>query len=342
MTEIVLPVRRRGRQSDAAKLDYERQAEDFCNALIQFQSTLDFKMSARGWAYWLEPYGVAKGDFDKVEKQINECRKSGKLPIDFTLEDSTREFENLERIDGTDPEEEASTVISYVNNAQQNYYPVSFWDNQEFFVQMLVEKIDLRSLFGPVCADYAVPIANAKGWADINSRANMMRRFAEWEGQGKQCVLLYCGDHDPGGLIISDALRSNMADLTGAVGWSPAKLIINRFGLNLDFIEEHGLTWIDNLVTGSGKKLNELDHPDHDKPYVQNYIRQFGVRKVEANALVARIGPARDLCRKTILQYVDEDVIEEYRKDLADQREECRIEIRKLIDAGARDTDASW
>ena len=48
-----------------------------------------------------------------------------------------------------------------------------------------------------------------------------MRRFADHERAGRQCVLLYCGDHDPGGLNISDFLRGNLADLECAVGWSP-------------------------------------------------------------------------------------------------------------------------
>jgi hypothetical protein len=40
------------------------------------------------------------------------------------------------------------------------------------------------------------------------------------EAEGKHCVLLYCGDHDPGGLNISEFLRSNMADLAVAVDWN--------------------------------------------------------------------------------------------------------------------------
>ena len=165
---------------------------------------------------------------------------------------------------------------------------MSFWDDQDYYLQMLVEKIDLRSLFSRICDSYHVPLANSGGWADINGRAAMMRRFAEWEARGKRCVLLYCGDHDPGGLNISGFLRSNLADLSGAVGWSPDNLIIDRFGLNFDFIEAQGLTWIDNLETGAGGRLDDPRHPDHDKAYVQDYLRRFGVRKVEANALVAR------------------------------------------------------
>jgi hypothetical protein len=74
-----------------------------------------------------------------------------------------------------------------------------------------------------------VPIANSKGWADISQRADMMRRFAEWERKGKTPVLLYCGDHDPAGLAIKNHLRTNLRDLSKAVGWSPDNLIVDRY-----------------------------------------------------------------------------------------------------------------
>ncbi len=174
------------------------------------------------------------------------------------------------------------------------------------FIQMLVEKVDLKSLFAPVCAEYAIPLANARGNADIYSRAAMMQRFAEREAEGKRCILLYAGDHDPAGLRISDFLRKNLADLSGATGWTPDRLVIDRFGLNADFITKNNLTWIENLETGSGARLDNPRHPDFAKSYVQDYLAQFGARKVEANALVTRPAAGRQLCRDAIVKYVDD------------------------------------
>jgi hypothetical protein len=158
----------------------------------------------------------------------------------------------------------------------------------------------------------------------MNSRAAMMKRFAAHEAAGRQCVLLYCGDHDPGGLHISDKIRSNLADLSRAVGWWPEHLIIDRFGLNYDFIEAHGLTWIDNLETSSGERLDDPRHPDHGKSYVQEYIARYGVRKVEANALVVVPNAARELCRKAITKYVNPQAVKDYQAWLAEQREQAR------------------
>jgi hypothetical protein len=80
-----------------------------------------------------------------------------------------------------------------------------------------VEKLDLRSLFEPVCEEFRLPLTNLKGWGDLNSRARIMRHFAEHEAAGRQCVLLLCGDHDPGGLHITDSTRQ----MTKLMRWHP-------------------------------------------------------------------------------------------------------------------------
>jgi hypothetical protein len=229
-----------------------------------------------------------------------------------------------EKIDDETAEEFADDWIDTLESAYQSYTPFSFWENQDHYVEVMVEKIDLKSLFESVCGDYRVRIANAKGWGDINGRARIMRRFQEWEDKGKQCVLLYCGDHDPAGLNISGSLMSLFEELEGAVGWDPSNLIIERFGLNADFIDANNLTWIDNLQTSSGCDLSSPRHADHKKRYVQDYIAEFGVRKCEANALVVRPEQGRQLCRDAILKYVDLDAGQEYRRDLTGRREEAR------------------
>jgi len=113
-------------------------------------------------------------------------------------------------------------------------------------------------------------------------------------------------------------------EMARAVGWNPSRLIVDRFGLTAAFINANGLTWIDGLETSSGTDLVDRSHPDHNKPYVQNYIRRFGARKVEANALVVRTEQGRDLCRGAILKYIDESAVEAYRIDIEAMREEAR------------------
>jgi hypothetical protein len=175
------------------------------------------------------------------------------------------------------------------------------------------------------------PFTNFKGWSDLNSRAGMMQRFAAHEKAGRRCVQLLCGDHDPGGLHITDKMRKNMEDLAGAVGWTPENLVIIRFGLNADFIDQHGLTWIDNLETSSGERLDDPNHNDHDKDYVQHYIAKFGVRKCEANALVVVPEIGRELCRSAILEHVPANAPAKYQRKLERVRKQLQRELQKRV-----------
>ena len=284
---IPLPRRKRGGQSAAAEAEFERTLTEWCQEIIRVADTMDYKIGARDWCYVLEVAGsITKGEFDIGEKLISACRKDGHLPVDICGIDNGRPTANLKYIDRTSVEEEAEDIITQMKQAYRNYHPVSLWANQEYFVQMAVEKMGVYSLFEKPTDEFDVPLVNIGGWSDINSRVAMMRRYAYWEARGKKCVMLPFVDLDPGGLRIAEFLRKNLADLSDAVGWSPDNLIIDRFGLNLDFIRRHRLTWIDNLETSSGERLDDPKHHDHDKDYVQSYIKKYGVRKVEANALV--------------------------------------------------------
>jgi len=333
---ITLPRRSRGRQSPAAEQQYERERKAFCEAILEINSGLDFKVSSRGWAYILEEHGLAKGDFDAAQRLINKCRKDGSLPVDICAEDEGRAVDHLEKIDEEEAEDFARGWVDYLQDAHEQYTPYSFWDDLDTYVEMTVEKIDLKSLFAPICAKFHVATTNVSGWNDINRRVQIMRRFAHWERQGKRIVLLHCGDHDPGGLHISEFIRSNLEDVAKAAGWHPRNLEIDRFGLNYGFIQAQRLTWIDNLETGSGERLDDPNHNDHYKDYVQSYLNEFGARKVEANALVIRPAAGRALCRSAILKYVPANAPKIYEVRLRSEREIVRRHIERLMRNWAR------
>ena len=92
--------------------------------------------------------------------------------------------------------------------------------------------------------------------------------------------------------MISDKIRENLTEWSAAAEWEATEenLTIHRYGLNKAFINRHRLTWIDGLQTGLGRDLADPKHPDHQKAYVQDYLRDHcpgGVkvaRKCEANS----------------------------------------------------------
>jgi hypothetical protein len=313
----------------------DKKLQEFSQYLQDIQSGIDFRISARGWCYQLEQARlIDKDQFSKVEDAVNKCRKKGYLPVDFVAEESAREFSGVE----TPSDRSLESIMMWMLNdvlKGHNYYHPDWWEGEEYYIQVVVEKIDLKSLFEPVCRQYHIPIANAKGWQSVLQRAEYAKRFKEAEDKGLTCVFLYCGDHDPDGTRISDTIRKNLEDVKeivwndGTEGYDPANLIIERFGLNYDFIQDNGLTWIDNLITGSGKDLNDPKHPNFHLPYLKNYKAQYGLRKCEANAIVVFPKEARDLMRETIVSYIGSDALKRFQAKTD--------EIRKLYE-GILDT----
>jgi hypothetical protein len=340
----MLPRRKPGRQSKAAQEKYQNDLDDFIQLLIGIDAVVDFKMSARGWCYILEEYGLTKDDFDYAEGLINDLRRDGSLPNGFMANEPARSFSCIERdIDDTTPEEEADYILKQMFAGHEDYYPESFWDDQECYIQMLVEKVDLKTLFESICEEYNIPIATSKGWSSIGQRKELIFRYKEYEQQGKVPVLLYCGDFDPAGLNISKFLRSNIDSLSGATDWKSTNLMVSRFGLNYNFITENNLTWIDNLITGNKTGINDLAdprHTDHNKRYVQEYLHRYCTkdkdgkwqgRKCEANAIVKVPKMGRQLCQDAISQYITPDSIDRHKEKIEPQQMEVKDWVRRFI-----------
>jgi hypothetical protein len=205
-TMIVIPRRPRGRPTAEGQRAYEAMVEEFCRQVEEIRGSLDFEVSAWGWCYILEEHGATKPDFPTIERLFVACRKSGDLPLDICAEDEARAAEHVE-LDEDDPTGFAQGWIDHIrDHVHQQYNPVSLWDGSDYYCEMWVEKIDLKSLFSDICKRYTIPLINIRGRTCLNSRAGTMERFLEREAEGKTCVLLYCGDHDPSGLEISGSI----------------------------------------------------------------------------------------------------------------------------------------
>jgi len=333
----MIPRRKRGRQSQAAQEKFQAKLDEFILLLMRINNDVGFKMSSRGWCYALEPHGLKKGEFDYIQRLINDCRCDGSLPNGFMADEEARGFSCIEGdINDKSPKKEAESIVEDIQYAHEYYYPISFWDDQQYYVQMLVEKVDLKTLFEPTCRRYNIPIATSKGWSSIRQRKVLIRRFQEYEHQGKTPVLIYCGDFDPAGLVISDYLKSNIDKLYGATHWRSTNLIVDRFGLNYDFIVGNNLSWIDNLETGSKGNIKDLANPkhkDHFKPYVQDYLKKYGARKVEANAIVVAPDMGRQLCLDAISKYISSEAVDLHSRRIWEAQQEVKRYVQKIMGA---------
>ena len=132
-----IPKRKRGRPSAATNEAYQQALVAFCEVLKEIDDGADFKVSSRGFCYLLEKYGLGKPDFDYAENLINDCRKDGNLPVDFTSNDEKRRVIGLSNgINFREPDDHAAALIEGVWVAAYKYKPFEFWDDQEFYVEI--------------------------------------------------------------------------------------------------------------------------------------------------------------------------------------------------------------
>lgn len=136
--------------------EYYNQLEDFANDLEKKSKQIGFKMSARGWAYYFENEGIIdKTELDFAQGKINDCRDKGYLALDFVAKDDSRKFKCVENTNDIEsPEDYAKWRLEHTTTTQ--YYDKSFWDTQDYFLQVIVEKVDLRELFEPICDEYNI------------------------------------------------------------------------------------------------------------------------------------------------------------------------------------------
>ena len=73
---------------DFSKRFNKKQIQEFAEMLIQVQAEIGFRVSARGWCYIMEQKRyINKDQFNKVEDNINRCRREGLIPVDFVGEE---------------------------------------------------------------------------------------------------------------------------------------------------------------------------------------------------------------------------------------------------------------
>lgn len=342
---VVIPTEYRGngaapRKDEAYKL--------FAEGLQAVQALMSKKASSRGWAYILEEVsGLTKDQFNKAESRVVNARKWGYLSVDFTAMDGSRTPQGNAGINADyELDDELEYMWGRLETALLTYHPDTYQSYQPCYMELLVEKVDLVSMFEDIAQTYRIQVSNGRGDTDLHSIAGIHRRFMAAQARGQECVLLYCGDHDPKGVNISHTIRNRFDEsakqhFADGTRLEPIDFTIDRFGLNLDFIERHKLSKVPNLITGRKTKMKCLDgrtyppgivgldnpiHPDHMKSYVQKYLDLIGrpeqAWKVEANAMIVREKVSLDLFKQTIAKYVDADGIRRYKEAGATAREE--------------------
>ena len=154
---------------------------------------------------------------------ITKARMAGMISWE-SIEDRNREHHNYYY------EEDEINPIKLL----PNLIKFDRWARQDTYIEVWVEKESLGSVIARACSPYLVPYMSCKGYLSASEAWRAGRRFKEKLEEGKHCVLLHLGDHDPSGI---DMTRDNQARLNTFAETYDVDVI--RIALNMDQVEQY-------------------------------------------------------------------------------------------------------
>lgn len=187
-----------------------------------------------------------------------------------------------------------------VNNAIDNFRSI-WWEEQEHYVEVWLEKRALARTFNAITDEYGVFVSCAGGYptlAQMNNFGARQQRFR------KRNRILYFGDLDPSGKDMPRNLRERFSMLG-------INALVDSVALKREDVEEY------NLPRNPTKPKDTR---------IQWYIDTYGIDyAVELDALPPEV--LRQKIRDAIEQYVDVDILQRCKEEDERVKEEWKQRI---------------
>lgn len=196
-----------------------------------------------------------------------------------------------------------------VLNGIENHFALDYWERQNAYVEVWVEKEALVSVIERPCSRLRVPYMACKGYLSASEAWRSGRRFEHMAEQGRRCVLIHLGDHDPSGI---DMTRDNADRLE--LFSRDSGVDVRRIALNRDQVDRY-------RPPENPAKLSDSRAAD--------YVEKHGYSSWELDALEPRI--LDRLITSEVEELVDPTIWEETQRE-EEQRREILAAIHDRFD----------
>lgn len=213
-------------------------------------------------------------DYKNLASLINDARLAGLIDWE-AIEDRTR---NLEKLSTWDSPRD-------ILEGCAKQFRFDYWDNQEFVVEIWVEKEALVGVIERIAFKYRCPYFACRGYASQSELWRAGQRFSNYGDMGQKVIVLHLGDHDPSGI---DMTRDNTERLE--LFSNGAALEIIRVALNKDQVLKYN-------PPPNPAKMTDTRATD--------YVAKHGRYSWELDALDPRT--IDDLISAEIEPYIDQD-----------------------------------
>jgi len=191
--------------------------------------------------------------------------------------------------------------------AWMNHYSRNRWENQDYYIEVFIEKKALQGVFTKPCRNWEVALGACKGYPSLTFLYETSLRFKAAESEGKQLVIIYFGDYDPSGEDIPRSIDENL----------------KRFGVmvhidRIALMEEQVIEW----------KLPHAPAKETDS----RTANWTGLGQVELDAVKPE--KLQSMCNEAIQKYFDEEkygaLIEEEETEREEYRRELKIYVQSI------------
>lgn len=241
-------------------------------------------------------------------KNLGELVSSARLAglVDWNaIEDRTRNLRARSKWD--DPQQIISAVAGQ--------YHVDYWEDQDNYVEVWVEKDALVGIVGQVCDELDVPYFSCRGYTSQSELWGAARRLKSRSDRwGQHTVLLHLGDHDPSGIDMSRDIVERLG-MFGASGVEFHRLALNMGQVSAYEPPPNPAKLTDSRASG--------------------YIRAHGHSCWELDALEPSV--ISELISESVIAYRDEGAFQAAREREAHDK----AQLGKLRDAYER-LEARW
>lgn len=279
------------------------------NAIISEYQGQGYTLTLRQLYYQF----VARGLIENTErsyKNLGSIVADGRVAglIDwYSIEDRGR---NVSSVYVQEDEQQCLDGLEY-------HYSLDFWERQNAYVEVWVEKEALAAVIQRPADKWQVPFMACKGYLSVSEAWRAGQRFEAMEEAGRdRLVVIHLGDHDPSGIDMS---RDNADRLSLFSNRSNVEL--RRIALNMDQVDAYNPPPNPAKVTDSRAR---------------DYIARFGHTSWELDALEPRV--LDQLISAEIESFVDMDL---WRQTKAEQTEARQVlaklhsnwpEVREFVD----------
>lgn len=223
--------------------------------IVEEYGSAGYRMTLRQLYYQLVSKAIIPNkirEYQKLSTVLTNARMAGLVDWDF-IEDRIR----IPQFHG-----EYENMAQALKEAYDSFR-LKRWKEQENYVEVWVEKDALSGVLLPITDEYHVRLLVNRGYSSASAMQQASTRFLRAEAEGKNCHIIYLGDHDPSGEDMVNDIRKRLGEF-----WCDVK--VKKIALTMDQIHQYR------------PPPNPAKRTD---PRAASYIRKHGFQSWELDAL---------------------------------------------------------